>query len=228
MEMEQEQQKTGAPIRIVLADDHQLFRQGVRALLAEAPDLKIVGETGDGAQVAQLIEKLDPDVLVLDIAMPERSGLDVAREVIKAHPRCRVLILSMHAEEAYVLEALRAGALGYVLKSSDWSEMVNGVRAVHSGRRYLGPPISDRAIASYAGQARGRSHDPTEPLTGRELEILKLAGAGLSSVEIANRLSISRRTVESHRANLMRKLDLGSSAALIRYAIRKGLVPLEE
>lgn len=227
MEMEQEQ-KTGVPIRIVLADDHQLFRQGVRALLAETPDLKIVGETGDGLAVAQLIEKLDPDVLVLDIAMPDRSGLDVAREVIKAHPRCRVLILSMHAEEAYVLEALRAGALGYVLKSSDWSEMVNAVRAVHSGRRYLGQPISDRAIASYAGQARGRSSGPTEPLTGRELEILKLAGAGLSSVEIASRLSISRRTVESHRANLMRKLDLGSSAALIRYAIRKGLVPLEE
>jgi DNA-binding NarL/FixJ family response regulator len=218
----------GTQIRTVLVDDHQLFRQGVRALLSDTPDIRIVGECGDGTQVQSLVAQLKPDVLMMDIALPGVTGIELTRQITQQHPSCRVLILSMHAEEAYVLEALRAGALGYVVKAADWSEMVNAVRTVHAGRRYLAQTLSDRVIAHYAGESRGRSSEPYEPLTRREREILKLAGEGLSSAEIGQRLSISRRTVESHRANLMRKLDLGSNAALIRYAIRKGLVPLGE
>lgn len=214
-------------IRIVLADDHHVVREGLRALLETEPDFSIVGEAADGLATVDLVERLKPDVLVTDLMMPALSGLEVARQVALRSPTTRVVILSMYANEPYVLEALRNGAAGYVLKDSTGADLVQAVRQVLTGDRYLSPPLSARAIEAYVQEAEASSLDIYETLTTREREILHLAAQGCSNAEVATRLSISPRTAETHRANMMRKLGLRTQADLIRYALRRGILPPE-
>lgn len=215
-------------ITIILADDHRIVRQGLRALLEAEPDLQLIGETGDGLEAVQLVRRRQPDVVVLDLMMPSINGLEATRQISDCRPQTHIIILSMHADEGYVLEALRNGAAGYVLKDSSADDLVRAVREVVAGRRYLSAPLSERAIEVYMQKARETSLDPYEKLTNREREVLHLAAEGHSSAEIAERLSISSRTVETHRANMMRKLDLHSQTDLIRYALKRGIIPMEE
>jgi two-component system response regulator NreC len=213
---------------IVLADDHHVVRQGLRALLQAEPDFRIVGEAADGLVTLRMVEEMQPDVLVLDLMMPGLSGLEVTRQLTERSVATRVVILSMYANEAYVLEALRHGAVGYVLKRSTADELVRAVREVLTGRRYLSAPLSERAIQTYLDKAREAPPDAYEMLTARERQVLHLVAEGHTSAEIASQLSISPRTVEMHRANLMRKLELRSQADLIRFAIQRGILPLED
>jgi two-component system, NarL family, response regulator NreC len=212
---------------LVLAEDHHVVRQGLRALLQAEPDLTIVGEAGDGLEAVRLVERLEPDVLVLDLILPGLNGLEVTRQVSQRSPRTRVVILSMHAAEAYVLEALRNGAAGYVLKDGSAADLVRAVKEAVAGRHYLSPPLSELAIEAYLQKAREATLDLYETLTTREREVLQLAAEGHSNPEIAERLVISPRTVETHRANLMRKLGLQSQADLIRYALQRRIITLE-
>lgn len=213
---------------IVLADDHQIVRQGLRALLEAEPDFSIVGEAGDGLEAVRLVERLTPHVLVLDLMMPGLSGLEVTRDVCRRLPKTRVVILSMHASEGHVLEALRNGAGGYVLKNASATDLVQAVRTVAAGRRYLSPPLSDTLIEAYRQKAQSTPLDPYETLTTRERQVLHLAAEGRPNPDIATRLFVSPRTVETHRANLMRKLGLRSQTDLVRYALRRGIVPSGE
>jgi len=212
---------------IVLVDNHHVVRQGLRAVLEAETDFHVVGETGDGLEVTELVERLQPDVLVLDLIIPGLSGLDVTRQVSRRSPQTHIVILSMHTNEAYVLEALRNGAAAYVLKESSAADLVQAVREVVAGRRYLSPPLSERAIEAYIQRAKETTLDPYETLTNREREVLHLAAEGHTNVEIGTRLSISPRTVETHRANMMRKLGLHTQTDLIRYALRRGILPPE-
>jgi len=214
-------------ITIVLAEDHRIVRQGIRALLSAEPDFRIVGEIGDGLEAVQMIERLKPNVAVLDLMMPGLGGLEVAREAKTASPQTRVVVLSMYSNEAYVLEALRAGALGYVIKESSSDDLVYAIREVMAGRYYLSPPLSERSLVTYLEKASAGARSTYETLTLREREVLKLIAEGYSSPEIAERLVLSPRTVETHRANIMRKLELRSTAELVRYAIRHGILPQE-
>jgi DNA-binding NarL/FixJ family response regulator len=213
-------------ISIVLADDHHVVRQGLRSLLETESDFQVVGETGDGQEAKLLVERLKPNVLVTDLMMPGLNGLELARQIASRHSTTRVVILSMHANEAYVMEALRNGATGYVLKESGAPDLILAVRAAAAGQRFLSPPLSERAIESYIQKAEGGPPDAYERLTPREREVLQLAAEGHSNAEIAARLSISPRTAETHRGNLMRKLGLQNQTALIRYALRKGVLPM--
>jgi DNA-binding NarL/FixJ family response regulator len=212
---------------IVLADDHQVVRHGLRVLLESEPNFRIVGEASDGLEAIELVERQQPDVLVLDLMMPGLNGLEVARQSSHRSPRTNVVILSMYNNEAYVLEALRAGAKAYVLKASTSDELVRAIREVVAGRRYLSPPLSERAIQAYSQKAESAAVDAYETLTTREREILQLAAEGCTNAEIASRLSISPRTAETHRANLMRKLGLHTHTDLIRYALRRGILPID-
>ena len=211
---------------IVLADDHHVVRQGLRALLEAAPDLFVIGEAADGATAVERTVRLIPDVLILDLVMPG-NGLDALRQVTQQVPRTRVVVLSMHSSEAYVVEALKGGASAYVLKDATASDLVRAVREVMAGRRYLSPPLSERAIDAYASRAHAATAEPHEALTARETEVLRLAAQGRSVQQIALELSISPRTAETHRANLMRKLGLHSQTDVVRYAIRHGILPTD-
>jgi len=209
---------------IVLADDHQIVRQGLRALLEAEPDFSIVGEAADGLEVVPLVEDLQPDVLLLDLIMPGMNGLDIIRQVARRSPQTRVVILSMNADEAYVVDALRKGAVGYVLKDSSIDHLVNAVHGVVAGRRYLSPRLRDRAIASYIANANAVLSEDYELLTDRERQVFHLTAEGHNNRSIAARLSISPRTAETHRANLMRKLDLHSQADLINFASKQKII----
>jgi DNA-binding NarL/FixJ family response regulator len=215
-------------ISIVLADDHHIVRQGLRALLEAESDFRVIGEASNGRDAIELVRKLHPNVLVLDLMMPVLNGIEVTRQLGKGFPQTKIVILSMYANEAYVLETLANGASAYVLKDSNTSDLVLAVREVAIGRRYLSPPLSDRAIEAYQEKARSASLDKYETLTTREREILQLAAEGSSSTDIASKLGISARTAETHRTNLMRKLNLHNQADLIRYALRRGIIPMED
>jgi DNA-binding NarL/FixJ family response regulator len=206
-------------------DDHQIVRQGLRAVLSGEPELAVVGEGVDGIEAIRLVQNLDPDVLVLDMMMPGLNGLDTIREVHAKSPRTQVVILSMHSDEAYVREALRNGAMGYVLKGAASTDLVAAVRSAAAGDHYLSAQLSERAIEAYAAQSQTAVADVYETLSTREREVLKLVGEGNNNPEIAERLCLSSRTVESHCHSLASKLGLGSSRAeIIRYAIKRGLV----
>ncbi|MCM3901988.1 MAG: response regulator transcription factor [Pyrinomonadaceae bacterium] len=213
---------------IVLADDHQVVRQGLKALLEAEPDFRVVGEAGDGLQAIKRVELLSPRILVLDLMMPGLNGLDVTPKIKKCSPNTQVVILSMYSNEAYVLEALGSGASAYVLKDSSSDDLVHAVREAAAGRRYLSPPLSDRAIEVYQQKAKATTIDRYETLTSREKEVLHLAAEGHTSAEIAGRLGISARTAETHRSNLMHKLDLHTQAELIRFALRRGIVSIDD
>jgi two-component system response regulator NreC len=212
-------------ITLVLAEDHNIVRQGIRSLLEAEADLKVIGEVSDGLEAIRMVENLHPDILVLDLMMGGLNGLEVARQVGKQSPRTAIIILSMYNNEAYVLEALRAGVKGYVLKDATASELVKAVREAISGRHYLSASLSERAIENYIKQSKETYLDPYDTLTTREREVLHLAAQSCTNAEIAERLYISRRTVEVHRANVMHKLSLRSQPQLIRYAMKRGILP---
>ncbi len=214
-------------IKVILADDHQIVRQGLRALLEAEPDVDVVGEVSEGLTVADMVTKLNPDVLVLDLMMPGLNGLEVTRQVNQRSPGVRIIVLSMHANEAYVLEALRNGAAGYVLKESSTETLVTAIRTTMEGRRYLCAPLSEMAMEAFLQKAQNVAVDPYDSLTGREREVLQLAAEGHTNTAIADRLSISPRTAEVHRARIMEKLQLTNQTGLIKYAIRKGLLSIE-
>jgi DNA-binding NarL/FixJ family response regulator len=211
-------------IQIVLADDHQVVLEGFKVLLGGEADFRVVGEATDGLGVAPLVDKLQPDVLVVDLMMPGLGGLDVVRQIHARHPGVRIAVLSMHANEAYVVEALKNGASAYVLKQAPARALVEAIRAIAAGGRYLSPPLSDEKIAEYERRTRAATVDLYDTLSTREREVLQLAAQGLTNAEIGERLTIGKRTVETHRANLIRKLDLKSQADLVRFAVRRGLV----
>jgi two-component system response regulator NreC len=213
---------------IVLADDHQVVRQGLRALLEAEPDLAVVGEASQGQETMQLVEHLRPDLLVLDLMMPGLSGLEVTRQVSQRLPDTRIIILSMRTTEPYVLEALRNGAAGYVAKAASADELVQAVRAVTAGRRYLSAQLSERALENYVRKAQESILDLYEALTDREREVLHLAAEGLGNAEIAARLVVSPKTAATHRANLMRKLGVRNQTELVRYAMQRGLISIED
>ncbi len=216
-------------IKIVLAEDHNVVRQALRAMLGSHPDFDLIGETGDGLEVAPLVEHLRPDVLLLDLMLPGLSGLEITRQVSQRAPQTRVVILSMHANEAYVVEALGAGAIGYVLKKSTSAELVRAIREAAVGRRYLSPPLSEHLIDAYILKTRSaNAADSYDTLTEREREVLHLVAEGHTNAEIATLLSISARTVEMHRGRMMRKLGLRNQTDLVRYALRRGILPMEE
>lgn len=213
---------------IVLADDHPIVRRGLRAVLEAERGFTLVGEVGDGLEAVRTVERLLPDILIADLMMPGLTGLEVTRQVKQRVPTTKIIILSMHAAESYVLEALRNGAHGYVLKDVAADELVSAIQTVLAGRRYLSSQLSERAIERYIQKAESTAKDSYESLTTREREVLKLAAEGLTNVEIAERLFISSRTAETHRANLMKKLCLSNHTELIRYAIRRGVLSLDE
>ncbi|MEP6704920.1 MAG: response regulator transcription factor [Acidobacteriota bacterium] len=214
------------PIRIsiVLADDHLIVRQGLNALLNAEPDLEVIGETGDGISALDLVKKLSPDVAVLDLMMPGLNGLDVARQMHKQNPQTKIIILSMHDDEGFVLEALSNGASAYVLKDTGSADLIHAIREVKGGHRYLSASLSDRAIEVYENMDRSGTTDKYETLTQREREVLHLSAEGLTNNRIALRLGISVRTAETHRSNVMHKLGVHSQAELTRFAIRRGII----
>jgi DNA-binding NarL/FixJ family response regulator len=213
-------------LRVVLAEDHQIVREGLCSLLRAAPGYEVVGETGDGLAIEGLVAQLRPDVLVADLVLPGLNGIEATRRVRKRHPETRVVMLSMHADEPFVLEALGAGASGYVLKDTTATELLRAIAEAAAGRRYLS--------ASLAGSLRGLDHerppategaDRYEALTAREREVLQLVAEGLTSRAIAARLGVSPRTIESHRANLMAKLRTPTTAGLVRFVAERRLLP---
>jgi two-component system response regulator NreC len=198
-------------------------RQGLRVLLDGQPDISVVGEASDGPEATQMVELLRPDVLVVDMMMGGMNGIEVTRYVRKASPKTCVVVLSMHADEGYVLESLRAGAMAYVLKDSIADELLHAMREAVLGRRYLSHPLSEQAIEGYLQKEEGTALKPHERLTVREREVLHMLAQGLSNEEIAARLSVSRRTVEAHRAHVMHKLGVHNQVQLLRYAIQAGI-----
>ena len=211
-------------IKIVLADDHHIVREGFRMVLEVQPDFLVVGEASDGIEAVRVVEELKPDVLVLDLMMPGLNGLEVARQL---RNKVHIVILSMHANEAYVIEALKNGVYGYVLKDATSKEFVQAIQCAAVGKRYLSAPFSEKPIESYIQVLHSDFQDPYNSLTNREREILHLVAQGNSNSEIGDLLQISSRTVEVHRANLMRKLNFHTQADLIRFALQRGILPMD-
>jgi two-component system, NarL family, response regulator NreC len=207
------------PVRVLLVDDHQLVREGLRALL-EREQFQVVGEAADGHDGIQRAQALKPDVAVLDLSMPQLNGLDAAREMARAVPGIKVVALTVHTEDPYVISALRAGIKGYVLKSQATADLVQAIREVSRGMTYLSPGISRAVVEAYLA----KTELPPDPLTGREREVLQLVAEGRTTKEIAQRLGISVKTADSHRTRIMRKLDIHATAGLVRHAIRLGLI----
>jgi DNA-binding NarL/FixJ family response regulator len=210
------------PIRVLLADDHTLVRAGIRSLLHTIPDIEVVGEASDGEGVLRLVALHHPDIVLTDIAMPGLSGLEVAARLAAEHPGIRVIILSMHTTEAHVLQALRSGAMGYLVKDAAPVELELALRAVASGQNYLSPSVSKHVVATARQKAGGGGSSGV--LTPRQNEVLRLVAQGRTMKEIGRQLDISVKTVETHRQQLMDRLNIYDVAGLVRYAIRTGLI----
>jgi two-component system, NarL family, response regulator NreC len=217
-------QKTSS-LRLVLADDHNMMRSGLRLLLEREPGFSVVGEASDGREAIEVTDAQSPDVVVMDVAMPNLNGIEAARRITASHSDTSVVILSMHSDESYVLRALNAGARGYLLKDSAESDLIAAVRAVSEGKAFFSPAISKLLVEDYVRQLRQRGvEDSYELLTPRERELLQLLAEGKTTKEIASALNLSPHTVETHRANVLRKLNLNSLPELILYAVRKGVI----
>ena len=212
-------------LKIVLAEDHTILREGLRALLSTDPNFKIVGEARDGRDAVRCVEKLVPDLLLMDLSMPRMSGMEAIREIKKRYPEIKIIALTVHKTEEYLLTTLKAGADGYVLKDATHDELVMAIKNVMRGKSYLSPGVSEKVIEGYLeGKESSRSVSSWESLSQREREVLKLIAEGYKNKDIAGDLCISLKTVEKHRANLMKKLDLHNAAALTVYAVARGLV----
>jgi DNA-binding NarL/FixJ family response regulator len=211
-------------IRILLVDDHAILRSGLRALLANYPDLQVVGEAGDGAAALTRVNELKPDVVVMDVAMPGMNGLSATRQILETHPLTKILILTQYSNKEYVLPLLRAGAGGYVLKQAVDTDLVTAIRAVARGESFLYPPVAKMVLEAYLKEPSGVPDDPLTQLTEREREILVHVARGRSTREIAEMLHISPNTVDVHRARLMQKLELHSIAEITSFAVRRGLL----
>lgn len=212
-------------IRIILADDHAVMRRGLRLVLEQQEDFEVVGEASDGRAAVSLAETVKPDVAVLDITMPNLNGIEAARQISARHPGVSTIVLSMHADESFVLRALKAGARAYVLKESAEGDLINAVRMVSEGKSFFSPVVSRMLVEDYVRQLQDRDiEDSYELLTIREREILQLIAEAKSNKEIANMLNLSLYTVETHRSNILDKLNLHSVPELILYAVRKGVI----
>ncbi|MCJ7685369.1 MAG: response regulator transcription factor [Desulfobacteraceae bacterium] len=211
--------------KIVIAEDQKILREGLKSLLSSSDDFEVVGEAEDGLDAIRCVEKHNPDLLLLDLSMPKMSGISAIKDIKTRIPETRILVLTIHESEEYILEVFRAGADGYCLKDASHSELVMAIRSVLSGNRYISPGISDKVLEGYLEEKRVlKSSTSWDTLTQREREILKLVGEGYKNKEIAKYLFISAKTVEKHRSNIMEKLDLHTASGLTAYAIEKGLV----
>ncbi len=215
-------------VRILVVDDHAIMRQGLRSLLAEEPGFEVVGEAGDGREGLRMVSELSPDVVVMDVGMPDLNGVEATRQVVRDHPDVKVVALSMHAERRFVTGMLEAGAAGYVLKGAAFEELVEAIRAVRAGRVFTSQKITDMVLSDFV-RGLGRGEPATaSPLTPREREVVQLLAEGKGSREVADSLNISVNTVDTHRRRAMEKLELSSLAELTKYAIREGLTSLDE
>jgi len=212
-----------SPYRIVVADDHAMFRQGLKMILGQMPDFEIIGEAGDGLELLDLLKRLTPDMVILDISMPNLRGIEAIREIRRAHPAVKILVLTMHQDIDFLHQAVSAGAHGYLLKGDADKEMFSAIEAIQQGRMYVSPLLSRELTDDWAQIHRGNGKPLyAEPLTTRERQVLKLVAEGKSNKEIADLLSISIHTVVRHRVNIMDKLNLKKTADLVKYAIQKG------
>lgn len=213
-------------ITIFLADDHSVLREGLRMLLESQPDFKVIGAAANGREAIQQLKDLAPNIAILDIAMPEVDGLEVARSLHITHPDTRVIMLSMHRTPEHIIHALEVGARGYVLKESASDEVIEAIRAVHSGTRYLSQAVSNMALDYYVRQS-GATSSPLERLNEREREILRLLVNGQTSAEIAEKSGLSSKTVDNYRSAIMQKLDIHHLPGLVKFALQHGLISLE-
>jgi DNA-binding NarL/FixJ family response regulator len=211
-------------IKILIADDHGVVAEGLKHLVEAQADMEVVAIVGDGREAVRAARDAQPDVVLMDLSMPELNGADATRAILERDPKCRVIVLSMYAEREYVRRALKAGAMGYVVKRSAAREVIDAIRAVHAGRRYLSPRVADVVIDDYSGDA---NDDLLAKLSAREREVLQLLAEGRTGAEIAQRLSLSQKTVETYRARLIEKLGIRDVAGLVKFAIARGIVPLE-
>lgn len=213
-------------IRVLLADDHRILREGIRALIEDQGDIEVVGEAEDGQATVKLVAQLQPDVVVMDIAMPLLNGLEATRQIKRDHSHVKVLILTMHENEEYIRQVLAAGALGYVLKDAAARDLLGAIRTVNQGEAVLSPAITRLVIEDYLRWGDIRPEDTTSGLTAREREVLQLIAEGYTNKEMAEILSLSVKTIQSHRSNLMNKLDLHDRGELIKYAIQKKIIDI--
>ena len=212
-------------IRVLLADDHKLIRAGLVLVVQQQPHLQVVGEADDGRQAVEMVNSLKPDVAVMDIGMPNLNGIEAAQQITQSHPQTAVVMLSMHADEGYVLRALKAGARAYLLKDSATSDLVQAIRAVVEGKSFFSPAVSKVLLQDYMRKMRRTgAEDSYDLLSPREREVLQLVAEGKSNKEVANLLNLSVYTVETHRAKIMQKLNLKGVPELILYAVRKGII----
>ncbi len=215
-------------IKILLAEDHTIVRQGLRSLLEQNSCMEVIGEAEDGKEAVQKAENLKPDIVLMDVSMPLLNGIEATRRIKKHWPEIKVLILTMHTTEEYIFQILRAGASGYIVKKAAHQELITAIQAVHKGDKFLSPSISKKVIEEYILKAGETiEQDSFERLTARERETLQLISEGKSNREIAELLFLSVKTVETHKANVMEKLELRTKADLIKYALRKGIISLE-
>ena len=227
-------------MKVILADDHRIVREGLKSLLQSQPDLEVIAEASDGRQAVEMAREMGPDVVVMDVAMPQLNGIEATRQLAGDQRDMKIVALSMHSDRRYVSEALKAGASGYVLKDGAFDELISAIRAVVSDRVYLSPRVAGVVVDDYVRRLPSRDgggHAPEEPahgrrsafdaLTPREREVLQLMAEGFATKEVAHRLHVSVKTVETHRRQIMEKLDLHSVAELTKYAIREGLTTLE-
>jgi len=214
-------------VRVLLADDHPIVRQGLRRLLESKAEFLVVAETGDGLEVMALTDRYRPDVVIVDLMMPGLNGLEVTRQICQRADNTRVIVFSMHKDDDYIIQALRNGAIGYVIKDSGPVELVGAIHEVMQGHRYLSPAIAERISEQIVNQPNEELKDPYDLLTNRERTVIQLVAEGYTGQEIADLLAISRRTVEQHRANIMRKLGFQNQREIVRYAIRKGILSLD-
>jgi two-component system response regulator NreC len=212
-------------IRILIADDHVIIRSGLRLLLEQQPDFKVVAEANDGREALQMVSKFHPEVAILDVGMPQLNGIEATRQIVAEEPATQVVILSMHADEGYVLRALKAGAKAYIVKNSAEADLIRAVRSVAEGKSFFSPVISKMLLEDYVRQVREKNvEDSYDLLTPREREVLQLVAEGRSNKDVANVLNLSLHTVETHRGNILEKLGLHGVPELILYAVRKGII----
>lgn len=213
-------------LRILLADDHTILRDGIRSLIEDEPDMEVVGEAEDGITVVKLADSLKPDVILMDLAMPLLNGLEATRQIRKNQPGAKILILTMHENEEYIRQVLAAGAMGYILKDAAARELLGAIRSVHKGEVVLSPAITRLIVTDYLRWGDLSAQEPSDGLTDRERQILQLIAEGYPNKQIADILSISIKTVQAHRLNLMKKLDLHDRGELIKYAIQKKIIDI--